>query len=69
MNIQDILPGKSYACKYLDLSGAECVAVIHTRDTEQELVRVCDVESDMMMTLAYALIYDVDVIDWQEQLV
>ena len=69
MNIQDILPGKSYACKYLDLSGTECVAVIHTRDTEQELVRVCDVESDMMMTLAYALIYDVDVIDWQEQLV
>lgn len=67
MNIQDILPGKSYACKYKDLVGTECVAVIHTRDIDNKLVRVCDVDSEMMMTLEWSECYDVDLVDWQEQ--
>ena len=38
IKIEDIEPGKSYACKYIDLTGTECVAVIHTRDTAAKLV-------------------------------
>jgi len=67
IKIEDIEPGKSYACKYIDLTGTECVAVIHTRDTAAKLVEVCDVESQMMMTLAYENIFDVDTVIWQEQ--
>ena len=66
IDIRDITPGKSYACKYRDLTGEPALAILLTRDTEQQLVRVRDIESGHEMTLPYSDIWDVDTVEWRD---
>lgn len=61
---QDIKPGTSYACKYRDLAGAECVAVILKRDPEQELLALRDVSTGLEMVLSYSDVWDIDTVEW-----
>lgn len=89
IDIRDITPGKSYACKFrvttmLDTSGSpapnltdtplkgpgvyEGFGVLHTRDTESELVEVKDEKTGNRFVVAYADIWDVDEVEWRDPL-
>ena len=89
IDIRDITPGESYACKFrvttmLDTMGRpapnlsdvplkgpgvyEGFGVLHTRDTEQELVELKDETSGKMFVVPYADIWDVDVVEWTDPL-
>jgi hypothetical protein len=64
IKIEDITPGQSYACKYKDLTGLACVAVIVTRDTLGGMVKLRDVDTGVEMILPYDDIWDVDTVEW-----
>jgi len=63
MNIQDILPGNSYACKYLDSTGTTCIGVIQTRDIENQRVKIID-PNNVEIVLSFEDIWDVDTVEW-----
>lgn len=67
IDIRDCETGTSYACKYRDLTGEPALAVIRTRDLERELVLAIDVDTGMEMTLGFDAIWDVDVVEWQDE--
>ena len=90
INIQDIIPGESYACKFrvetmLDTLGRPApnlsdtplagvksyqgMGVITTRDTEQQLVELQDTLSKKLFVVPYTDIWDVDTVEWQEDLI
>lgn len=64
MTPHDIQAGISYACKYTDLAGKECVAVIVKRDSESELLIIRDVETDIEFTARYEDVFDIDTVEW-----
>jgi hypothetical protein len=64
MKPQDIQAGISYACKYTDLAGKECIAIIVKRDPEQELLVLRDVETNIEFTARYEDVTDIDTIEW-----
>ena len=86
MKIEDITPGKSYACKFrvetmLDefgrvpgltdtpLAGVkmyESLGVLIQRDTEQRLVKLQDEKSKKEFVVSFDDIWDVDEVEWQE---
>lgn len=66
MTPHDIEAGKSYAGKYTDLSGRECLAVIVRRDPEVELLVIRDVETGIEFTCRYEDVRDIDTVEWQE---
>ena len=66
MTPHDIRPGESYACKYRDLAGKECLAVIVRRDREVELLIIRDVETGIEFTARYTDVYDIDSVEWVE---
>jgi len=68
MTPHDIEPGKSYACKYTDLEGRECVAVIVRRDPSAELLIVRDVETEIEFTARYEDVRDIDTVEWVVEL-
>ena len=63
MNIQDIEPGQSYACKYLDHAGVEAIGVIKTRDVVNERVQIID-DNSTLIVLDWSSIWDVDTVEW-----
>lgn len=64
MKPQDIEPGKSYACKYTDLTGTKCLALIVQRDPENELLILRDVDTAIEMIVPYSAVEDVDTVEW-----
>lgn len=66
LTAQDIEPGTSYACKYRDLAGDECVAIIVKRDSEQELLALQDLATGMEMVLSYGDVWDIDTVEWTD---
>jgi hypothetical protein len=66
MTPHDICPGESYACKYRDLSGRECLALIVRRDPEVELLIIRDVETGIEFTARYTDVFDIDSVEWRE---
>ena len=66
MTPHDIEPGSSYACKYRDLAGEECLAVIVRRDTDVELLIIRDVATGIEFTARYEDVFDIDTVDWVE---
>ena len=68
MNIEDIIPGSSYACMYKDLNGVDCLAVIHTRDTTQRMVEIEDTNTGLMMTMSYDDVHSVDTVEYKADL-
>lgn len=67
MTAHDIEPGKSYACKYLDLTGKACVAVIVKRDPESELLKIRDVDTGIEFIARYTDVHDIDTVEWTSQ--
>lgn len=63
----DILPGESYACKYKDLTGQDCIALILTRDLDNKRLEIKDIESDTRMILAFDEVFDIDTVEWIEE--
>jgi hypothetical protein len=89
IDIRDITPGESYACKFrvqtmLDTLGRpapnlsdvplqgigtyEGFGVLHTRDTDQELVELKDEKSGKMFVVPFDDIWDVDTVEWTDPL-
>ena len=86
MKIEDITPGKSYACKFkvetmLDTYGRvpglsdtplkgvgtyEGLGVLIQRDTEKRLVKLKDEKSSKEFVVSFDDIWDVDEVEWQE---
>lgn len=86
MKIEDITPGKSYACKFkvrtlLDTFGRipglsdtplagegnyEGLGVLIQRDTDQRLVKLQDEKSKKEFVVSFDDIWDVDEVEWQE---
>ena len=86
MKIEDITPGKSYACKFrvetmLDTYGRvpglsdtplagvkmyESLGVLIQRDTDQRLVKLQDEKSKKEFVVSFDDIWDVDEVEWQE---
>lgn len=86
MKIEDITPGKSYACKFrvetmLDTFGRvpglsdtplagvkmyESLGVLIQRDTDQRLVKLQDEKSKKEFVVSFDDIWDVDEVEWQE---
>jgi len=86
MKIEDITPGKSYACKFkvetmLDTYGRvpglsdtplkgvgmyESLGVLIQRDTDQRLVKLKDEKSSKEFVVSFDDIWDVDEVEWQE---
>lgn len=86
MKIEDITPGKSYACKFrvetmLDTFGRipglsdtplagegnyEGLGVLIQRDTEKRLVKLKDEKSSKEFVVSFDDIWDVDEVEWQE---
>jgi hypothetical protein len=86
MKIEDITPGKSYACKFrvetmLDTFGRvpglsdtplagvkmyESLGVLIQRDTDQRLVKLQDEKSKKEFVVSIDDIWDVDEVEWQE---
>jgi hypothetical protein len=64
MKPQDIQAGVSYACKYTDLAGKSCLAIIVKRDPEQELLVLRDLETDHEFTARYEDVHDIDTVEW-----
>jgi len=64
MKPEDIEPGKSYACKYTDLAGVECLALVITRDTEKQLLKLRDVATGHEFTVSYDQVRDLDTVEW-----
>lgn len=62
---EDLEPGRSYACKYIDLAGETCLAVIVRRDTEKRLLELEDVDTGTRMVLGYDSVHDIDTVEWQ----
>ena len=67
MTAHDIEAGGSYACKYLDLTGKECLAVIIKRDRESELLIIRDVDTGIEFTARYEDVHDIDTVEWTDQ--
>ena len=65
IDIKDVEPGSSYACKYRIL-GMTGLGVIRIRDLQQELVELQDVESGEIYTVPFEDIWDVDTVEWQD---
>ena len=86
IKIEDITPGKSYACKFkvetmLDTYGRvpglsdtplkgvgtyEGLGVLIQRDTEKRLVKLKDEKSSKEFVVSFDDIWDVDEVEWQE---
>lgn len=86
MKIEDITPGKSYACKFrvetmLDTLGRppglsdtplagvkmyESLGVLIQRDSDQRLVKLQDEKSKKEFVVSFDDIWDVDEVEWQE---
>ena len=86
MKIEDITPGKSYACKFrvetmLDTFGRvpglsdsplagvkmyESLGVLIQRDCDQRLVKLQDEKSKKEFVVSFDDIWDVDEVEWQE---
>jgi len=65
MKPQDIEPGRSYACKYTDLAGEECLALVVTRDTQKGLLKLRDLDTGVEFVVAYADVRDLDIVEWK----
>lgn len=86
IKIEDVIPGKSYACKFkvetmLDelgrppglsdtpLAGVqmyEGLGIISQRDSEKRLVKLQDEKSKKEFVVSFDDIWDVDEVEWQE---
>jgi len=64
MTPHDITPGQSYACKYTDLAGEVCLALVVTRDTQKQLLKLRDVATGHEFTVSYDEIADLDTVEW-----
>jgi hypothetical protein len=63
IDIKDIEPGKSYACKYQGLN-EERLGIIKQRDMENNLLIIVDSETKDELVINSADVWDIDVIEW-----
>jgi len=68
-SFSDIEAGKSYACRFLireGLATEERFGVIKTRDTEQELAEIVDVNSNDTYVVKWEDCWDIDEVEWRD---
>ncbi len=63
IDILDITPGESYACKY-KVDDEEKFGLILLRDIDKKLVKVQDLSSSAQAVVPFDLIYDIDEVEW-----
>lgn len=63
IDIKDIEPGKSYACKYRGLN-EDRVGIIKQRDLEQGLLILVDSESRDELVVQIKDVWDIDTVEW-----
>jgi hypothetical protein len=63
IDILDITPGESYACKY-KVNDEEKFGLILLRDVDKKLVKVQDLSSSEQAVVPFDLIYDIDEVEW-----
>jgi hypothetical protein len=68
LEIQNIVPGKSYACKFKPngLTTTDSIGIIILRDKEKQLVKIKDAETSEIHVLAYKDVWDIDEVEWVE---
>lgn len=63
IDILDITPGESYACKY-KVDDEEKFGLILLRDIDKKLVKVQDLSSSEQFVVSFDDIWDVDEVEW-----
>lgn len=68
IDIETLTPGESYACRFrVDGPGEyEGIGLLLTRDLENRLVKLRDVNSMMELTVPFDNIWDIDYVNWIE---
>lgn len=65
IDILDITPGETYACKYkTSEDGEEKFGLILLRDVDQHLVKLQDLSSSEQFVVSFENIWDVDEVEW-----
>ena len=64
IEIKDIEPGKSYACKYRGLGDDERLGIIKQRDLEQGLLIIIDSETRDELVIQFKDVWDIDTVEW-----
>jgi len=65
IDILDITPGETYACKYkLGEDKEEKFGLILLRDVDQKLVKLQDLSSSEQFVVSFDDIWDVDEVEW-----
>jgi len=68
-SFSDIKAGKSYACRFLireGLATTELFGVIKTRDTEQKLAEILEVNSNDTYVVKWEDCWDIDEVEWRD---
>lgn len=65
IDIEDLTPGESYACRFR-VGENQGIGLLLTRDLEQRLVNLRDVNSMMELTVPFDDIWDIDYVNWIE---
>ena len=64
IDIKDMRAGESYATRFR-VEDYEGLGVVETRDVEQQLLQVVDVDSGLRFVVSWDNCWDVDVVEWQ----
>lgn len=64
MNIEDIEPGNSYACRFYNEDDETRLGIITVRDQNQRLVRLVDPENEQEYVTSWDDIWDIDTVEW-----
>lgn len=65
IDIETLVPGESYACRFR-VGENEGIGLLLTRDLENRLVKLRDVNSMMELTVSFDNIWDIDYVNWIE---
>jgi hypothetical protein len=69
IKINELAAGSSYACRFKiehDGDVYESIGLLLTRDTEQSLVKLRDIETLMEFVVPFDNIWDIDYVNWTE---
>lgn len=66
MNADEMIAGASYACKYTDLAGKECIALVTVRDRDRRMLMLKDLETGIEFSASYDDVRELDRVEWQD---